>query len=135
VAAPVFSRVAPGMIIANPISGEQLSRDPEVGAAYFADPLVQPRSTARLGAELFGAMKRARAALPELTASGVPTLVIHGGSDELVPTQGSEPLGMLPGVERRVLPNLRHESLNEPEGPEVVAQVVAWVRDRVPASE
>ena len=133
VVAPMLSRVAPGMVIANPISGEQLSRDPEVGTAYFADPLVQPRSTARLGAELFGAMKRARGQLGNLAACGVPTLAIHGAADTLVPTQFSEPLAAVPNLERRVLPGLRHESLNEPEGPQVVADVVAWIRARVPA--
>jgi alpha-beta hydrolase superfamily lysophospholipase len=40
----------------------------------------------------------------------------------------SEPLAALPGVERRVLPDLHHESLNEPEGPEVVAGIVEWLR-------
>ena len=48
--------------------------------------------------------------------------MIHGGADTLVPTAGSEPLARLPGVERRVLPELRHETLNEPEGPQVVAR-------------
>ncbi len=130
-AAPLLSRLAPGLVLANPISGDQLSRDPAVAAAYFADPLVQPRSTVRLGAELFGAMKRARS---ELAALDVPTLVIHGGADTLVPTRLSEPLMALPCVERRVLPDLRHETLNEPEGPEVVAGIVAWLRARVPAA-
>jgi alpha-beta hydrolase superfamily lysophospholipase len=122
--APALGVVAPTVVIANPISGDQLAHDPAVGVAYFADPLVQPRSTARLGAQLFGAMKRARRQLGLLK---IPTLVIHGGADTLVPTAGSEPLAALPGVERRVLPNLRHESLNEPEGPEVVAAVIAWI--------
>ncbi len=132
VAAPLLNRVVPGLVIANPIAGDQLSRDLAVGAAYFADPLVQPRSTVRLGAELMAAMKRARGDLSELD---VPTLVIHGGADTLVPTHLSEPLGRVPGVERRVLPNLRHETLNEPEGPEVVAQIVGWLQVRVgPAS-
>jgi alpha-beta hydrolase superfamily lysophospholipase len=58
--------------------------------------------------------------------------VIHGGADELVPTAGSEPLAAVPGVERRVVPNLRHETLNEPEGPQVVAGVVDWLRAHVP---
>jgi alpha-beta hydrolase superfamily lysophospholipase len=74
-------------------------------------------------------MKRARAQLARLN---VPTLVIHGGADTLVPTAVSEPLAGLPGVERRVMPDLRHETLNEPEGPEVVAQIVAWLRAHVP---
>lgn len=123
--APILGRVAPTVVLANPISGEQLTRDPAVGVAYFADPLVQPRSTTRLGAELFGAMRRARSELPLLHT---PTLVIHGGMDALVPTAGTEPLGRLPGVERRVLPGLRHETLNEPDGPEVVAGIVEWLR-------
>jgi alpha-beta hydrolase superfamily lysophospholipase len=38
------------------------------------------------------------------------------------------------GVERRVLPDLRHEVLNEPEGPEVVAAIVEWLRSHLPAA-
>jgi alpha-beta hydrolase superfamily lysophospholipase len=57
--------------------------------------------------------------------------VIHGGADPLVPTEVNESLGSLPGVERRVLPDLRHETLNEPEGPEVVAGLVEWLRANV----
>jgi alpha-beta hydrolase superfamily lysophospholipase len=128
--APVLSRVAPRMVLANPIVGDQLSHDPAVGKAYFADPLVQPRSTTRLGAELFKAMKRGRTDLDRLH---VPTLVIHGGADTLVPTRVSEPLAGVPGVERRVFAGLRHETLNEPEGPQVVAEIVEWLRAHVSA--
>ena len=88
--APVLSRVAPTFALANPIAGEQLSRDPAVGTAYFADPLVQPRSTTRLGAELFKAMKRGRTHLDRLHT---PTLVIHGGDDTLVPTRDERAAG------------------------------------------
>jgi alpha-beta hydrolase superfamily lysophospholipase len=79
-------------------------------------------------------MKRARVQLPALAACGVPTLVIHGGADTLVPTRLSEPLAGLPNVERRVLPGLRHETLNEPEGPKVVGQIVEWIRDHTPSA-
>jgi alpha-beta hydrolase superfamily lysophospholipase len=123
--APVLGVVAPTLVMANPITGEQLARDPSVGVAYFADPLVQPRSTARLGAQFLAAMRHTRSRLDRLR---VPTLVIHGGADTLVPTAVSEPLAALPGVERRVLPNLRHETLNEPEGPDVVAGIVEWLK-------
>jgi alpha-beta hydrolase superfamily lysophospholipase len=125
VLAPILGTVAPTLVLANPISGDQLARDPAVGVAYFADPLVQPRSTARLGAQFLSAMRRTRARLGRLS---VPTLVIHGGADTLVPTAVSEPLAALPGVERRVLPDLRHETLNEPEGPQAVAGIVEWLR-------
>jgi alpha-beta hydrolase superfamily lysophospholipase len=125
--APVLGIVAPTMVIANPITGDQLARDPAVGVAYFADPLVQPHSTARLGAQFLWAMRHTRSRIGRLC---VPTLVIHGGADTLVPTAVSEPLAAIPGVERRVLPDLHHESLNEPEGPEVVAGIVEWLRAR-----
>jgi hypothetical protein len=31
-------------------------------------------------------------------------------------------------VERRVFTGLRHESFNEPEGPEVLAEVISWIK-------
>ena len=58
----------------------------------------------------------------------VPTLVIHGDSDRLVSPSASAPLAELPGVTRRTYPNLRHEMHNEPEGREVVDDVIAWLR-------
>jgi acylglycerol lipase len=127
VAAPVLGRIAPRRLLGNGLRPEQLSRDAEVGKAYFADPLVFPRSTMRLGAEMFAAMGRARR---DLGALRVPSLVIHGSDDSIVPVGASEPLASLPNVERCVYPGLRHETLNEPDGPQVVADIVAWLRRR-----
>jgi acylglycerol lipase len=107
------------------ITGEQLSRDPEVGKAYFADPLVLRTTTAKLGAELFAAVDRTLANLSRLS---VPTLVIHGASDTLVPPVLSLPLHELPGVNRRLYPGLCHETCNEPEGRQVVGDVAAWLK-------
>jgi alpha-beta hydrolase superfamily lysophospholipase len=123
--APVLARLFPKLAIPTAITGEQLSRDPAVGEAYFADPLVSQKVTTRLGAELFATGDRVRANLDKLTG---PLLVIHGGSDELVPPAVSAVLHDLPGVERRLYPKLRHESLNEPEGPEVLADIIEWLR-------
>ncbi|HEY4606142.1 MAG TPA: alpha/beta hydrolase, partial [Acidimicrobiia bacterium] len=61
----------------------------------------------------------------------VPTLVLHGGLDTIVPPQTTAILGELPDVERRLLPDLRHEILNEPEGPEIVGEIIAWVMARI----
>jgi alpha-beta hydrolase superfamily lysophospholipase len=128
--APIVGRLAPTLTIPNKISGEQLSRDPAVGAAYFADPLVQTKSTGRLGAGIFAAMERCRGALDRLQ---VPTLVVHGGADTVVPATASLPLAGLAGVERRLYPKLRHETHNEPEGPEVLAETIEWVRAHLAA--
>ena len=64
----------------------------------------------------------------------IPTYVFHGADDPLVPVSASEPFEGLPGVTRRVYPGLRHETMNEPEGPEVVADVIAWLRAEVAAT-
>lgn len=122
--AGISASLAPTMTVPNGLKGEQLSRDASVGEAYFADPLVLTKSTTRLGSELFAAMDRTMAAVARLA---VPTFVIHGGADTIVPASASAPLADLPTVERRLYPKLRHETMNEPEGPEVVADIIAWI--------
>lgn len=126
--APLAAKLAPKMYMPNGVLAEELSRDPEVGEAYFADPHVHIKSTARLGAALFEAMKDAKAAAGDVS---IPTLVLHGGSDPIVPPQSTAFLGELGGMERRLYPSLRHEILNEPEGPQIVAEIVEWIDERI----
>lgn len=122
--APFMAKVAPKLALPNPIDGEQLSRDPAVGEAYFADPLVITAATTRLGAEMF----RMMAASQPVVSPPMPCLVIHGGSDSLVPPAASAALGDLPGVRRTLYPSLRHECFNEPEGADVITDVATWIR-------
>ncbi len=129
-AARVLGRLAPTLSVANGLDGALLSRDPAVGAAYVADPLNHHASTTGLGLRLLDAQAAARA---EVSRVRVPTLVIHGSADPLVPVASSEILASVPGVERRVLANLRHESLNEPEGPQVAADLAAWIESHLAA--
>jgi alpha-beta hydrolase superfamily lysophospholipase len=74
---------------------------------------------------------RVRGALGRLS---VPTLVIHGEDDRLVPPSASEPLADVPGVTRLTYTGLRHEMHNEPEGRQVIDDVVAWLRSTAAAS-
>jgi alpha-beta hydrolase superfamily lysophospholipase len=120
-------RVAPGMQLSNRLKGEVLSRDPAVAVMYFTDPLNQHRSTVRFAHAAFAEQRRVAAALDRLS---IQSLVIHGGADRLVPTASSAVLEGRPGVTRRVYPTLRHESHNEPEGPQVVSDIIGWVRER-----
>jgi alpha-beta hydrolase superfamily lysophospholipase len=117
------------MTVKNEIDGSVLSRDPAIGVDYVADPLNVQSSTTRLGAVLLAAQ---RSTLADLDRIHIPTLVIHGGDDHLVPTASSEVFAAVPGIERRVYPGLAHETFNEPEGPEVVADVAAWIGQRLP---
>jgi alpha-beta hydrolase superfamily lysophospholipase len=126
--AGVLGRLAPTFEVKNAFDGSVLSRDPDVAERYLADPLNHHATTARLGAEALREQARVRTALRSLA---IPTLAYHGADDRLVPTASSEPLAAVPGVTRRTLPGLRHESHNEPEGEAVIADVVVWLRATV----
>ncbi|MGD2043534.1 MAG: lysophospholipase [Acidimicrobiia bacterium] len=125
---PILFKVAPKMWIPAPTKVEDLSRDPAVGEAYDADPLVSQGGTVRFGKALLDEMERVKSAWHEID---VPTLVLHGGQDVLVPTEGSAPMAELPTVERQVYPDLRHEILNEPEGPQVIGDIVVWLNAHI----
>lgn len=128
VLAPILAKVAPKMTLPLDLEGHQLSRDPEVGEAYFADPLVHEKATAQFGAEALKAQERVGAMMNSLR---IPTLVLAGGNDEIIPPQSSVSLGEVPGVDRRLYPQLRHELHNEPEGPEVVADIADWIDSKL----
>jgi alpha-beta hydrolase superfamily lysophospholipase len=99
-----------------------------VAAKVVDDPLCVKASTARFGAAAFAEQARVR----DLAASGfgMPTFVLHGEDDGLVPASASEVLGSAPLVERRTYPALRHELHNEPEGPAIIDEIIAWLRER-----
>ena len=127
----ILGRVVPTLAVKNGFDGEVLSRDPAVGVDYVADPLNVHSTTTGLGRVLLDAQGRA---IRDVGRLHTPTLVIHGGDDRLVPTASSEVLDAVPGVERRVYPGLRHETLNEPEGPQVAADIAVWIGAHLAAS-
>lgn len=130
--APFIGRAFPTLSLGTRVKGSQLSRDPAVGEAYMSDPLNLFKATFRLGANIFASQDRVA---PLLSRISIPTFVIHGGSDTLVPPEASQLLLGLPGVERRVYPDLRHECLNEPEGREVTADILSWLDEHMGQKE
>ena len=128
--ARILGRIAPTLPIPNGIDGSTLSRDPTVAEKVANDPGCAQVSTARFGAEGLAEQVRVRRAYAGLA---LPTLVLHGLDDGLVPATASEVLATLPNVERRTYPGLRHELHNEPEGPAILDDVIAWLRARIGA--
>jgi acylglycerol lipase len=130
--APVLGRIAPRLRIRNGFGAGALSRDLAVDERLTADPLALRSSTARLGAAGFAEQARVRGLLADGTPIPLPTYVIHGNDDPIVPVGASAPLvDGRPNVTRRVYPGLRHETHNEPEGPSVVDDTIAWLRETV----
>ncbi|MEX5721514.1 alpha/beta hydrolase [Geodermatophilus maliterrae] len=127
VLAPVLSRLAPGLGVLT-LDPETVSRDPEVVAAYRADPL---NHTGKMLARTGTAIMLGAAGMPaRLRSLTLPLLVIHGGADRLMPPSASEVVrahAASPDLTVRVYEGLFHEPHNEPEKDEVLADVVAWL--------
>ena len=130
-AAPVLSRIMPKVRLPNLVKGEQLSRDPAVGEAYFSDPLVYTKTSAKFGSIVFDQIDIVDASYDVYNAR---TLIIHGGQDSIVPARFSERLAERSNVDRMLYPDLQHETLNEPEGPEIVTDIINWIRKELDGS-
>lgn len=128
VAVGALSRVAPGLQMSNRLDPDDLSCDGRVGEAYATDPLNQHKSTVGFAHAAFGEQRRVAESLDRLS---IPTFVIHGEDDRIVPPAATEPLDALPGVTRRLYPGLRHELHNELAGHQVVGDEIDWIRDRI----
>jgi acylglycerol lipase len=126
--APILARVAPHLKINNGISPAMLSKDPVRQRMAREDPLLLDTSTTRFGALAFAEQPRVRAAAVGLS---IPTLVIHGLADPVVPARATEPLASIPGVTRRAYEGVRHELHNDLEGPAIMADVIAWLDERL----
>jgi alpha-beta hydrolase superfamily lysophospholipase len=113
------------------IPPDGLSRDPRVVLDYDQDPLNYRgpfrRETLRMLAD------GARAVSARLGELELPLLILHGGADAIVPPEASEHVaGAVASRDKQltVYPDLRHEILNEPEGPEIVSRIAAWILER-----
>ena len=124
-----LGRVVPTFALKTGVKAATLSRDLSVGARTKVDPRCVKISTLGFGREALIEQERVRG-LAE-GGLGVPTLVLHGLDDGLVPPKATEVFDGAPLVERRTYPGLRHELLNEPEGPEVADDVIGWLRERI----
>ena len=112
-----------------PIDPAILSRDPAVGQAYLADPLVWHGGFKRATLEALGVAVQAVAEGPGL--GDLPTLWIHGEEDQLVPLAATrEAIERIRGTrfEERIFPGARHEVFNETNQDEVIEHVVTFVR-------
>jgi alpha-beta hydrolase superfamily lysophospholipase len=127
----------PGRLLAleeipdTPVSPSALSRDPAVGAAYAADPLVWHGPMKRPTLEAFTRTLETVARGGDI--GRLPLLWLHGDDDRLVPLPGSRV-----GVERlsggalteRIFAGARHEVFHETCKADVFAETLGFL-DRV----
>ena len=113
-----------------PIDPAALSRDPAVGEAYAADPLVYHGPFRRETLLSFGLSIQAVAEGGRFGA--FPTLWIHGEEDPIVPLVHTRPAMEAirgPNFREKIYPGGRHEVFNEINRDEVISDVVEFIRD------
>jgi acylglycerol lipase len=131
--AALLERVAPALIVPNPLDARILSHDPMIAASYDADPLVSHA----VSAGWFAALRRAQGEVNDAASRlRTPTLIMSSGDDRLVdPSAAAAWAAAAPAslVEYVRWDGLFHEMLNEP--PErrapVLARIDAWLDARL----
>ncbi len=112
-----------------PLDPAALSRDPESVTAYREDPLIYTgRIKARMGHALVTA---GEPLLARAGALSVPTLIVHGGADQIADPRASQELAAaIPdaNVTFRLYQGGYHELLNDLERERVLADILEWVR-------
>jgi alpha-beta hydrolase superfamily lysophospholipase len=127
----IMSRILPWFALPSDISNDVLSKDPEVGRAYDADPLVSHAATARWYTETMAAHPIATA---EAGRIKLPVLVMHGLDDGLADVEGTKTFfGGLGSDDKelKLWDNLRHELLNEVEKEQVREHILGWLEARL----
>ncbi|PKW14068.1 alpha/beta hydrolase [Saccharopolyspora spinosa] len=110
-----------------PIDPATLSRDPEVGAAYVADPLVWHGPIKRATLQ---AVDDCLLAINDGPMLDKPTLWVHGEDDELVPEADTRTgIDRIRGSEfhEHIYPGGRHELLNETNKAEVMNDILTFI--------
>ena len=109
-----------------------ISHDPEVVKAYNDDPLVLKEFTMKLMGEIF--ILGVNWVLKNMGSYRYPCLILHGGDDQIVPSEASQNLyDQIASTDKqiKIYNGLYHEILNEPEKETVLADIHQWIEARI----
>lgn len=125
----LLGSIWPTMTLQSGLDAAAISRDTAIVEAYKSDPLVH--NSASLG---FGkaALQAIDLCFERATEFPVPLLIMHGKSDTIAYSSGSEEFAELlraagKDVTLKLWNHLYHEVHNEPEKEEVFKFMVAWL--------
>lgn len=114
-----------------PLDPATLSRDPAVGAAYAADPLIWHGPFKR---PMLEALKAGTDAVRAGGRFAVPVYWVHGEDDQIVPIEGTRTVWeqvKSEGADETSYPGARHEIFNETNQGDVLSDVVGFVNRHV----
>lgn len=118
----LLSSLLPSLPMKNEIPPEHLSRDPEVGKAYLADPLVFDTATPRWYTEMLAAMERVNHH-PQYPK---PLAFFVGDDDQITDPVQNQALAKKHDAQLTVYPGFRHELVNEIGKEQVIGDMVRF---------
>lgn len=137
IAGRIASRLYGKLALPSGLRGADVTRDPEIAAAYDRDPLNNKNATARWFTEASAAQESLVARAAELT---LPVLVVAGEADKIAASsQARVVFDRIAGKDKtlRMLTGQYHEVLNEPkpDREKTVAEIVEWLRAHASAQK
>ncbi len=122
----LLAKIAPRLPLSNELDAADVCSDPAVVQRYLEDPLVFRHITPRWYVEMEAALERVHAAAGSFR---LPLYLNLAGDERLVGNPQALAFADAWGgpSERRVWDGLRHETLNEPQGPQVLAAMAEWL--------
>jgi alpha-beta hydrolase superfamily lysophospholipase len=126
----MLPRLAPHFTVGNGLDPDFISHDPEVVAAYRADPRVHDRVSARLARFIADMGPKVVAHAPQWK---VTTLLMYAGEDRLVDPAGSRAFAARAPreiVTSHCFAGLFHELFNEPESDAVFEMLAQWLEQK-----
>jgi acylglycerol lipase len=127
----VMSRLWPRFSVKTGMDLSGLARDSAVRETLLADPLFHRYGTARLSTEVVRTIAAVQAAAPRFP---LPVLILHGGSDRMVPPEGSrEFIARVghPDHELREYPGGYHVLFADLDREQVLDDLERWIVSRL----
>jgi len=121
-----LASIAPKLRAPSPVSKRNLSTDSSVVEDYFKDPLVYRSLSFRFGYLITEAQKYVNANIDKLN---IPTIVLHGKDDKIVPISGCRAISKLDNVKFVEVNNSKHEILNQDTRPFVLSEIFEWLKE------
>jgi alpha-beta hydrolase superfamily lysophospholipase len=121
-----MAKVFPKLRAPSPVNKRNLSTDKETVDNYFNDPLVFRSLTFKFGNEITVEQKFVNENIDKLK---IPTLVLHGDKDKIVPIKASENISKLENVKFIIVENSKHEILNQDTRTFVLSEIHYWFKE------
>lgn len=124
--AKLMAAILPTMTLPTDLDANLISHDPQVILAYRNDPLVHGKASLAMASSTIKAIEWTREHAAEFP---VPLLLIHGTADQITFPSGSQEFAAQASNKctLRLYDGLYHETHNEPEKEQVLADIIRWL--------